>query len=85
MIDEKEDEVTREFIRDTCAALKEDDYQFSVDARGTPWDAYYFTAKGYRGTVAFRIIEGQLEIGVFQRGEMTAEAVVAVLIEGAPN
>jgi hypothetical protein len=67
------------FVLQVIASLDEEDYVFSVDAVGIGWDVYRFTDSGRRGTIAFCMIEGRVEIGVCSRGELTAEEVVALL------
>jgi hypothetical protein len=67
------------FVLQVIASLKEKDYAFSVQAVGIGWDVYRFTDMGRRGTIAFCMVEGRVEIGVCSRGELNAEEVVALL------
>ena len=76
------DDQAREFILQLVASLKENDYAFSVEALGIGWDVYRFTDQGRRGTIAFCMREGQVEIGVCARGELSDEEVTKLLKEG---
>lgn len=70
------DAAAEEFIRDALGALSEDDYAFSVECMGTPWDVYRLTRAGRRWTTAFRVLDGQLQVGLFMVGELTGDEVV---------
>lgn len=76
----KEEEEMAPLLRDACTRIQPEDFRFSVMARGTPWDVYKVTVRGEPGFVAFRILEGQLEIDFFERGtDHTEEHVIEVL------
>lgn len=67
-------------IRDACARLEEEDYRFSVDARGTHWDVYRISIRGEVGLVAFRLVDGQVEIGFCDlKPGITADEIVQAL------
>lgn len=76
---------TEAFIRETVQRLQESDFAFTVTAHGPPWDVYRFIRQGKRGTVALRMVEKRLEIGLFRAGELGPEEVVKVLLEDSPN
>ncbi len=74
-----------EFVRQTVQGLTQEDYAFTVTAHGPPWDVYRFTRAGKRGTVALRIVDKSLEIGLFVAGELTEAEILLKLKTGAPN
>lgn len=87
------DEIATIVIRYVATTLREDDFAFSVDARGTPWDVYNFTMpldapptlQGL-GMLAWRIVEGELEIGFFRYGRHhTAEDIQKALAADAAS
>lgn len=64
----------------TGSGLRPENFAFTVEARGTPWDVYRMTDKeGKAGMVAFRGVNGNWEIGFFKAGEFTPEEVVQAL------
>jgi hypothetical protein len=71
------------FIRDSLSRLTEKDHAFSVECLGSDWDVYRLTAAGRRWTTAFRIKNGQLEVGVFMVGELTRDEIVFRLQTGS--
>jgi hypothetical protein len=67
----------------TGSGLKPENFAFTVEALGTPWDVYRLTDKeGKAGMIAFREINGRWEIGFFRAGEFTPEEVVRELTSG---
>lgn len=75
----------RKFILGTVGDLDRDDFAFSVDAVGTPWDVYRFRRHGRRGMLAVRLVDGLPEVGFFAPGEYTKEEVARQIAEDAPN
>lgn len=61
--------------------VKKEDYAFTVEALGTPWDVYRFTKDGAHGMMAFRKVGETWEIGMFRKGEFSPEEVVRLLTD----
>jgi len=62
--------------------IRQEDYAFTVEVRGTKWDAYRFVKDGKKGTMAYmKNPDGTFTIGVFQAGTLTEEEVRRALIE----
>lgn len=60
--------------------LREEDFAFTVEAQGTPWDVYHLTDReGKKGMIAFRQVNGQWQIGFLRAGEFTPEEVTREL------
>lgn len=67
-------------VKQLGSGLKKENYAFTVDAIGTPWDVYYLTDRdGKEGMIAFRLKGEQWEIGFLQAGEFTPEQVAEAL------
>jgi len=60
-------DAAEELIREACTRIQPNDFKFTVDARGTPWDVYKVTINNKLGLVAIRIHKG-LEIGYCRVG-----------------
>lgn len=60
-------DAAEELIREACTRLQPNDFQFSVEARGTPWDIYKVIINDKAGLIAIRIHKG-LEIGYCRTG-----------------
>lgn len=73
MIDQKE------VARRVAAGIREEDFAFTVKACGSLWDVYRFALKGKRGTLAFKMVNEVVTIGVFQSGELTEAQVIVAL------
>jgi hypothetical protein len=65
--------------------IREEDYAFTVEACGTPWDVYRFVKDGKRGTLAYRKVNDRFQIGLFQVGELTQEEVILQLTKSQPS
>lgn len=78
-------EAAMEFILGRIAELETEDYAFTVVAEGAPWDVYRFRYKGSMGTLALRIVKGNLEVGYCRKGKATEEQVRKVLFLDAPS
>jgi hypothetical protein len=87
------DEIATIVIRYVASTIREDDFAFTVEARGTPWDVYNFTMpldapatlQGI-GMLAWRLVEGELEIGFFRFGRHhTAEDIQKALVADAES
>jgi hypothetical protein len=77
---------TREFVLETVTKhLRKEDYVFTLQVHGPPWDVYRFKRVGKQGMLALRMIEGAPEIGFFCAGEFTEEEIVRALFEEAPS
>ena len=75
-----EEHEAADLIREACTRLEARDFRFSVDALGTPWDVYRIAIRGQPGLVAFRLIEGRVEIGYCDLNlDVTAEDIVQAL------
>jgi len=80
------DSDARDFILAICSKLKEEDFAFTVNAAGTPWDVFRFTTPAnQKGMVAYRMVDGRHEIGFFRKGEWTPADIEQYLNEGAPS
>ena len=79
-----DDELKRQMLQ-VCGRSTKDDYAFTVQAVGALWDVYRFSEQGKKGMFAFRVHNGQHEIGFFRAGDFTEEQVAKALPEGAPN
>jgi hypothetical protein len=55
------------------------DFAFTVEVKGAAWDVYYFTKDGKPGTLAFRQVGDQFEVGIFKGGRLTSKEAVAEL------
>jgi hypothetical protein len=66
-------------IINICNNLKENDFMFSVEAQGTPWDVYRFCCSGVEGTIAFRIINNNMEIGILRKGHLSETEIIDTL------
>jgi hypothetical protein len=75
-----------DYILETVAGyLQKENYAFTIEVLGTPWDVYRFTRDGKKGMLAFRMIKGKFEIGFFRAGEFTEDAVAQAIVENAPS
>lgn len=72
-------------LREKLASLDEDDFLFSVEVLGAPWDVYRIYDHGTRGVVALRIVDDELEIGLWEMRTMTPKEVEDALLAGAAN
>jgi hypothetical protein len=74
------------FILETVAGyLRKEDYAFTIEVLGTPWDVYRFTRDGKKGMLAFRMVKGQFEIGFFRAGEFNEDEIAKTIVENAPS
>ncbi len=87
------DEIATIVIRYVSSTIREQDFVFSVEARGTPWDVYNFTMpldapatlQGI-GMLAWRLVDGEVEVGFFRYGRHhTAEDIQKALAADAAS
>ena len=77
---------TREAILDAIAKLREEDFRFTVEVTGPPWDVYYVSMLGNRpALVAVRLVEGRAEIGAIGEAHFDEEQMKKRLREGSPS
>lgn len=79
----------RKELWQVIVALQQNDFAFSVEALGTPWDVYRFENEdGQRGMIAFRLLEldegdKKVDVGFFKLGLFTEEEIVQALNQTA--
>lgn len=54
-------------------SLKTDDFLYSFKDGESGWDFYKFKLSGEDGTIAVRLVDGTLEIGLFEKGILSEE------------
>lgn len=80
------DSDVKDFILAICSKLKEEDFAFTVNAAGTPWDVFRFTTPAkQKGMVAYRLVAGRHQIGFFRKGEWAPADIELALSESAPS
>ena len=79
---ESKEERAEALIRQALQRLKEEDYRYSVEAVGPPWDVYYVAdLAGQPAMVAVRLVDGQAEVGGVGKGDWDEERMRNLLLE----
>lgn len=77
---------SQDLILAAVEKLKEDDFRFTVEVSGPPWDVYYVRELGGRpALLAVRLVDGHAEIGTVGEADWDADKMIASLRQAGPN